>query len=463
MAKPGKGTKIPWIELTDSQLLTGVTTDYDEVRRQREENREDSKEQRHLHRGFDVAWVHRNIIRKDGRDWIFYTLGVHYRLSDPIPLTEEYPHLKEGERPYIIGFSTIEAHKNYPESMVGLSAKTQQEANEINNQRRDNVALVLNRRYIVRRSAMIDYAGLQRNVPGGVTEADDVDKDIRIEAPPEVTASSYQEQDRVNVDFDELTGTFSPASVQTNRQLGETVGGLELLSGDADSLTEYPLRTFVQTWVKPVLKQLIKLEQFHESDPALLALMGEKLNLWQKHGINRVTDEWIQGSMNIRVNVGFGATNPTQRVNRLVTGLSTIAQFAPAMMSRLDGEEVSSEILGALGYDSSERFFPKPDQAQAPPQKEGDLTEQDQAKLDQEYTMHQELLADKQAQREWDMQKHNDERMNKEMERQLKKSLGEDEYEKFMADLQVKRQSDVDKLKVHVAEMKLAREKGEGI
>jgi len=84
MAKPSTGTKIPWFELSESQLLTGVTTDYDPVRRQREENREDSKDQRHLHRGFDIAWVHRNIIRKDQRDWIYYTLGIHYRLSDPI-------------------------------------------------------------------------------------------------------------------------------------------------------------------------------------------------------------------------------------------------------------------------------------------------------------------------------------------------------------------------------------------
>ena len=452
MAEPGNGTRVPWFRLTDSQLLTGVTTDYDPVRRQREENREDSKEQRHLHRGFDVAWVHRNIIRKDGRDWIYYTLGVHYRLSNPIPLEEEYPWLKPGERPYVIGFSNLEAHKNYPDSLVGLTAKTQQEANEINNQRRDNVALSLNRRYIVKRSAMIDYAGLQRNVPGGVTEADDPTNDIRIEAPPDVTASSYQEQDRVNLDFDELSGMFSGSSVGTNRNLNETVGGMELLAGDADALTEYPLRVFVQTWVLPVLKQLVRLEQTHESDGALLNLIGEKLKLWQRFGIERVTDEWIQGSMNLDVNVGFGSTNPQQRVNRLAMGLQTILGFAPQLQQQLDGVEVAKEVMGALGFMGADRFFPEEGPKSAPPQTptEGDVTEQSQAELDQDMVKHQAEMEDRNRQREWEIQKHYDLLEDKERDRLAKDQISQREFEERMERIKTDRQNKVDEMTMKI-------------
>jgi len=450
MAKPSTGTKIPWFALSESQLLVGVTTDYDPVRRQREENREDSKDQRHLHRGFDIAWVHRNIIRKDQRDWIYYTLGIHYRLSDPIPLEEEYPWLRPGERPYVIGFSNLEAHKNYPDSIVGLASGTQQEANEINNQRRDNVALALNRRYIVKRSAMIDYTGLQRNVPGGVTETDDPINDIRIEAPQDVTQSSYQEQDRVNADFDELTGTFSSGSVQTNKNMNETVGGMELLAGDADALTEYPLRTFVVTWVEPVLKQFIRLEQEHESDGALLNLIGEKLKLWQKHGIDRVTDEWIQGTMNLEVNVGFGATNPQQRVQKIALGLQTILGLAPQLAQKLDAQELATEVLGALGFSGADRFFPEkqPDGALPQQPQGGEITEQDQAKLDQEQTQHQATLAQKERQMEWDIEKHFSEMENKQEERLIKRELSKDQFELKMAQIQKDRQNAVDEMKV---------------
>ena len=463
MSKPGPGNRVPWRELTQSQLLTGVTSDYDPVRRQREANREDSKDQRHLHRGFDTVWVHRNIVKKDGRDWCYYTLGIHYRLSAPVPLTEEYPHLKEGERPYTLGISNIEAHKNYPESTTGLVSGTQQRANDLDNQRFDNVRLSLNRRYITKRSAMIDYAGLQRNVPGGVTETDDPNTDIRIESPPDVTASSYQEQDRINNDFDELAGTFSTGSVNSNKNLNETVGGMELLAGESDSMTEYPLRTFVETWVTPVLKQLIRLEQKHESDAALLNLIGEKMSLWQKHGIDRVTDAWIQGTMNIEVNVGFGATNPQARVNRLSVGLSTIAGFAPAMLQRLDGDEVADEILGALGYSGSERFFPTDQKNAIPGAEDGNLTEQDQAGMDQEYQMHMEKM---EAEREKIGMQLEMKYMDQEMKQQdmlMKNTISEATFEANMAKIQSERQTHVDQMLVTIEEMKLRRETGAGI
>jgi hypothetical protein len=465
MSKPGEGNRVPWRELTQSQLLTGVTSDYDPIRRQRENNREDSKDQRHLHRGFDTVWVHRNIVRKDGRDWCYYTLGVHYRLSDPIPLTEEYPHLKEGERPYVMGVSNIEAHKNYPDSLTGLVSGTQQRANDLDNQRFDNVRLSLNRRYITKRGAMIDYAGLQRNVPGGVTETDDPQTDIKIEAPPDVTASSYQEQDRINADFDELSGTFSQGSMNSNAGLDgtKTKGGMELLAGESDSMTEYPLRTFVETWVTPVLKQLIRLEQEHESDAALLNLIGEKMNLWKRAGIDRVTDAWIQGSMNIEVNVGFGATNPQQRVNRLSIGLQTILGFAPQLAQRLDGDEIADEVLGALGYSGSERFFPEDGQNALPGAEEGNLTEQDQASMDQDYQMHMEKL---EATRASDAMKMEMKYMDMEMKQQdmlLKEQISQDQYEQNMAKIQVDRQTNVDKMMMSLEEMKLRRETGAGI
>lgn len=461
MANPSPGSpRQPWYSLTDAQLLAGLADTYDPVRRQREQNREDSKDQRHLYRGFDTVWVHRNIIRKNGRDWLYYTLGVHYRLSDPVPLRQEYPWLRPGERPYIIGFSNVEAHKNYPESLVGLGARTQQDANQLNNTRFDNVELSLNRRYIVKRAAMIDYSGLQRNVPGGVTETDDPNNDIRLEAPPDITASSYQEQDRINADYDELLGMFSGSSVSNNRQMNETVGGMKLLAGDADSLTEYPLMVFMITWVLPVLKQVVRLEQAHESDPALLNLIGEKIKFWQRYKVaagepQRITDKWIQGSMNLQVSAGMGAANPEQRIQRMAAGFGIIFQLAPALAARLDGDEVAKEVLGAMGYQGTERFFPeggpKVPGMQTPP-KEGDVTEQDQAKMDQEFKRDQakmELDAERLA---FDREKFYAEQENRLEERLLKKEISKAQFDEKMTRIKTDRQNKVDEMRVKLQE-----------
>ena len=64
----------------------------------------------------------------------------------------------------------------------------------------------------------------------------------------------------LTVDFDELAGVFSTSSVQANRQLNETVGGMNLMAGSANSLTEFDLRVWVETWVEPALRQCVRLD-----------------------------------------------------------------------------------------------------------------------------------------------------------------------------------------------------------
>jgi hypothetical protein len=362
MTKRTGKSKIPWRETTKGTLLQagasrGSGSD-DSVKRQRERGGLDpSVDTSYTHREFDTVWVHRNIMRQDGRDWIYYTAGDYFMLSDPIPLEEEYPWLKPNERPYVMGASILEAHNAYPQPLAGISASLQQQVNDLANQRFDNVSLVLNRRFYVKRSQGVDIKALQRNVPGGVVLVNNVDQDVRSEAPNDVTSSSYAEQDRMNADFDEVAGNFSVASVGTNRQLNETVGGMELMSGDADIIGEYQLRTFNETWVERVLRQLVRLEQYYETDEAILAMVGKKVQMWERFGVSQIQDDMLQGSMTVEVNVGFGSTNPTQRIQRLSTGIGTLKAFAPNLASRLDEEEIAKEIFGSMGYKDGSRFI----------------------------------------------------------------------------------------------------------
>ena len=449
LSKQTQKTQIPWLTLTEEELLIGATTDYDAVRSQRESQREDSKDQRYTHRGFQTVWVHRNIIRQDGRDWLYYTLDIHTRLSDPIPLEMEYPHLRAGERPYVLGFCNIEAHKVYPESPVSMLSGVQQEANDINNQRRDNVALVLNRRYFVNRNAAIDYSSLIRNVPGAVTEMDNPREDIRVEAPPDVTNSSYQEQDRVNADFDELSGGFNVSSVNTNRKLNETVGGMELLAASADEVTEYQLRVWVETWVEPVLKQIVRLEQRHESDEGLLTLIGEDIKMWQRFGVNKVTDLMIQGNMTVEVNVGFGATNPQQRINKLALAFSTIGAYAPQMAQSGNEQEVIKEILGAVGYKDTERFFPPADPEAAPePPPQQPMTEFEQAKLAQEREIAEMKLKSNESMAQMKVYIADKERETQMMRLAMEENISIAQLDRDLKGMETDRQNKVDEMNI---------------
>jgi len=305
---------------------------------------------------YEVVWIQRHIHRHNDLDWEFYTLGEVALLTDPQPLEVNVFH---GERPYVMGTVNLETHKVLPASLPELSKQLQEEANEIANQRLDNVKMVLNKRYIVARNKQVDIGSLVRNVPGGITMADNVNDDIREVSFPDVTQSSYAEQDRINGDMDELLGNFSAGSIATNRQLAETAKGMSLLSQNTNIMVEYQLRTFVETFVEPVLKHLIKLEQHYETDKDVLAIAGANAQAFQKYGVSQVTDDMLDHQMTLRVNVGMGATSPDQKVGKLVQGVGAFMNIATAAQKVpvLNVQEVAKEIFGALGYADGSRFI----------------------------------------------------------------------------------------------------------
>jgi len=307
-----------------------------------------------------------------------------------------------------------------------LGEGTQREINEVANQRLDNVKLVLNKRWLARRGSNVDLQSITRNVAGSVTLADNLD-DVRPVEFNDVTGSSYQEQDRLNVDFDELVGTFSASTIQTNRRMNETVGGMAMLRGGVNSLVEYVLRTFAETWVEPVLRQLVKLEQAYETDEVVLGLAAERAQLFQKYGVNEITDELLNQELTVSVNVGMGATDPLTKMQNFGQALNMIGQFmaTPAAMI-LDPMEVSKEIFGRLGYKDGQRFFQQQGQPGQPGQPGAQDPEKQQMaqaiqQMQQELQKKQQQLADKSADRQAKMAEtqFNQENENKRFSAQL--------------------------------------------
>lgn len=304
---------------------------------------------------FDTIWCIENFMQRDGEDHVYWTLGTEFLLSDPKPLEEVYWH---GERPIVMGFAVLQAHELFPGGVSALASPLQKELNEVINQRLDNVKLAMNKRYIGRRGANIDYESLLRNVAGSITLADDVAGDIRELEFSDVTGSSYMEQDRLNLDYDELVGTFSPSTVQSNRKMNETVRGMAMIMGGANQMTEFMLRTISETWIEPVMRQLVKLEQMYETDDVILALAADRAQLWQRYGIDEVTDSLLKQHLTVRVNVGMGATDPMMKLQNFMQGINAFAtvlkEVPPGVLNM---EEVGKEIFGRMGYKDGTRFM----------------------------------------------------------------------------------------------------------
>ena len=340
---------------------------------------------------FAIVWVLEHTVRYQGQDLIYYTLGTSKQLTEPEPLQSVYMH---GIRPYVLGNTIIEAHKSIPDSAVQLSDPLQAEANDVVNQRRDNVKIVLNQRKIVDRNSNTDLHALSRSVPGGVVLTDDPGG-VQPESVRDVTGSAYSEQDRVDTDFDDISGVFNTGSVANNRALGETVGGMELMNASATKNEEYVIRTFVETWMEPVLRQLVNLEQHYEDDDHIKEIATKAMKKSEKKRAEKMSAPAegappvegappapVEGAppapvegevpaeeleayeplpepqkIDLRVNVGFGNLNPDQRVKKIVSGLKMMGEVAPWAMENLDVETVSDRIFGALGHKNGHKFF----------------------------------------------------------------------------------------------------------
>lgn len=303
---------------------------------------------------YDIVWVHRHIHRYMGEDWEFYTINSDVMLTDPEKLSKTVWH---GKRPYVIGSVMLETHKALATPLPILVKPLQEEANDVQNQRSDNVKFVLNKRWFAKRGKNVDLPSLVRNTPGSITLVDDVETDVKEVNWPDVTQSAYLEQDRIDGDFSDLVGNFNPMQVQAQRTGRESANTMRMLQGPSNLLTEYMLKTYVETFIQPVLRHLVMLEQHYETDMVVLALAGEKAKVSQKYGVDEVTDAILDHELSIVVNVGMGATDPVQKMQRFQAALMSYHNItAKQPPPGINLQEVWKELAGLAGYQDGTRF-----------------------------------------------------------------------------------------------------------
>jgi hypothetical protein len=346
-----KGQK--WKYYPPSKVFSRGDQD-DSTRQTRNQLSQDPAQQKRDISDYDVVWVHRHIHRYDGEDWEFYTLFSEYLLTEPRPLKETVWH---GHRPYVMGQAILETHKPMPNPLPIIIKPLQDEANVIQNTRMDNVLFALNKRYIAKRGKNVDLQSLVRNVPGSITLADDPEGDVRELEFNDVTQSSYLEQDRIDGDFGDLVGNFNPMQVQAQRTGRESTNTMRMLQGPTNLLTEYMLKTFVETWVQPVLRQLVMLEQHYETDMTLLALAGQKAKVFHKYGVSQMGDAVLDSELVVKVNVGMGSTDPTVRMQRFSQALLVYQKLMTQLPPGLDGSEIWKELAALAGYQTGVRFM----------------------------------------------------------------------------------------------------------
>lgn len=356
----------PWKVLTVSQLRGGSEStkfDMGAIRRAREQGIDRLDEQNNTQH-FDIIWVYETFIRTAGEDWTFLSVGDRHLLTDPIPVREAYPE-QFGERPLTFGIGSFEAHRLFPMSSAESWQMTQMEVNDLRNLTMDAIKQNVTPVSKVVRGRQVDLDSLKRRGQGTtimVTEAADVTWD----RPPDVPASVAEMTQKLDIDFDDIAGQQNYGTVDANNNLSKTLGGLKLAAGSANAVQEFLIRIWIETWCEPTLAQLVRLIQFYESDPVVIGLCGDRAQLMEKYGISSIDNELLENQVTLRVNIGLGSGDPSQRLakfqdatNVALPLLQGSQEFQSGEMS-IDPEAVMEEVFGAAGYrDGGKRFIKK--------------------------------------------------------------------------------------------------------
>ena len=340
-------------QVTKEQLISASESNYDSVTRAREPQAADRYDTGASSPDYKTVWVQHHIHRINGIDYVWLSLRDNtIILTEPVKLDKVYKH---GLRPYSFGWAFNEPHRLYKSGVPKLMEGLAEETNSLINARLENLYLALHKRYYVKRGASVDVRSLLRNVPGSVTMVSNINHDIREVNTPDVTQSSYQEQDRLNLEIDDLLGSFSGATVGSARNLNETVGGMNLMQDSAGQLAEYAVRTIAETWIRDVYYQLARLVAEYESDEEIIQLVSERFGFENSEEVI----EAMRGKIQVSVNAGYAATSPNKRIEKLVMATNAALQFDKTglLSKEINVYELASEVFGAVGIDAG-RFFP---------------------------------------------------------------------------------------------------------
>jgi hypothetical protein len=148
--------------------------------------------------------------------------------------------------------------------------------------------------------------------------------------------------------------------VQGNKNLSDKLGGMEMLSEDANAIQGYQLRTWVETWVEPVLTQLMLLEQHYETDENILPSPARRRTSGRtaSRPRSRRDDDagaGPHGPRRRRCNV-----SPKKQLENLLLhsrAIENVLKDGVLDKYNLNAEEFINEVFGKLGYRDGSRFF----------------------------------------------------------------------------------------------------------
>ena len=275
----------------------------------------------------------------------------------------------DGSDPWPFGVSRIyvEPHELFSRAMPEKLEQMQIEANAIRNQRRDNVALILNREKFMTPDAGIDPAVLSRSYSGKVTTVKSKGS-VWWDAPPDITSSGYNEENAAVADMESLVAE-SPQRMGQAGKASESATKTKISAANSATAMGLDVAVFAMTGPKKWVEKIMRMVRL-AADPSIFQAAAESIDI-------DVEDPYTEALMgDYRISVGAGAHQASKDLAiSNASNIAAIVQSVYGPAARYNA--IMKPMLVANGYNPDE-ILPAPQgQPQLAPQDAGGMAGED--------------------------------------------------------------------------------------
>ena len=196
--------------------------------------------------------------------------------------------------------------------------------NKIRNQRLDNVDLVMNRMWIFDRNTGINPRDL-KSFPGNIIPADDI-SGLQPLTTPDVTASSYAEEDRYLRDFQLATGTITSTGGGGRDDFTNTATGQKIRSKEQNSRYQLKIENLEDT-LSRIGKKMLQMIHALDDESFVIRRRKEDGSPLFTEVQKGVLDKAIEG-MNVKVKAGSTFSDDNEEQSNMALTRWNLAQGA---------------------------------------------------------------------------------------------------------------------------------------
>jgi hypothetical protein len=218
----------------------------------------------------------------------------------------------------------------------------QADKNTIRSQRRENVDLILNKIIMKRSQADIDIDTL-KFFPGAIWEVEDIQRDIKEMDLRDVTGSSYQEEERLDMDMERATGQYRYSQGQAP-QREETATGIMRLQAAAQTrpdmnikLTEFSAMRQIASMVILQIRQFMPQAEYER-------IVGES-----DAGFYQLPIQDIQRFYDFNP-VGSSVTQVKEMRTKQIMEATKMAMGIPPQVQQMGGFQINYRKLFEMAY-----------------------------------------------------------------------------------------------------------------